>query len=83
LADDLARLLVGPGPSGYGVADVMGAICTAWNGATYENEVSDGANRWVNLPVLAPTLMVTGRVALLNTPGLPIILGPLYVYEAP
>lgn len=80
MADDLVRLLLGPGPAGYGVAQVMGAICTTWNPTTYENQVSDGANRWTNLPVLAPTLMTTGRVALLKTPGLPIILGPLYVY---
>jgi ABC-type polysaccharide transport system permease subunit len=79
-SNDLARLLLGPGPSGYGVSLVMGAICTAWNPTTYENAVSDGANRWTNLPVLAPTLMTTGRVALLSTAGRPIILGPLYVY---
>lgn len=56
----------------------MGAICTAWNPTTYENQVSDGANQWANLPVLRPTLMTTGRVTLISTPGLPIILGPLY-----
>jgi hypothetical protein len=81
LGDELARLLLGPGPSGYGVAQVMGAVCTSWNPVTYQNTVSDGANRWTNLPVLAPTLMTTGRVALLNTAGLPMILGPLFVYE--
>lgn len=80
--NDLARLLLGPGPSGYGVSLVMGAICTAWNPVTYENEVSDGANRWKNLPVSGPAIptMTTGRVWLVNTAGLPIIAGNLYVY---
>lgn len=82
MGDELARLLLGPGPSGYGTAQVMGAICTAWDPVTYANAVSDGANRWTNLPILGSAIptMTTGRVALLNTPGLPIILANLYVY---
>lgn len=77
-ADPLTALLRGPGASGYGVSAVMGAVCTVWNPLTRENEVSDGANKYTNLPCLAPSLMTTGRVLLLNTPGLPIIVGPLY-----
>lgn len=80
--DALARLLLGPGPSGYGAAPVQPAVCTAWNPTTRQNTVTDGAATWTDLPCIAPSLMGTGRVLLLNTPGRPVLLGLLYTPTA-
>lgn len=75
---DLTRLFLGPGPSGYGTSLVMGAMLTAWDAVTYANTVTDGAYTFTDCMVLNPSLLVTGRVALLMTPGGPLILGNTY-----
>lgn len=79
-AEALVKLLVGPGPSGYGVDSLAGAVCTTWNTTTGANTVSDGARRWTNLPFLGPASAGSaGLVLLLMTPGLPVILGRLNI----
>lgn len=74
----LGAHLLGPAPSGYGESLVFGAVCTAWDPVTRENTVTDGAKTYTDLACLAPTLMGTGRVLLINTPGRPVILGLLW-----
>lgn len=77
-ADELSRTFLGPGPGGYGVSTVMGAVLTAWDNVTYANTVSDGAFTFTDCLVLNPSTLVTGRVLLLFTPGGPVILGNTY-----
>lgn len=77
-ADDLSRTFLGSGPAGYGVSDVMGAVMTAWDPATYANTVTDGAYVFTDCLVLHPTQLVLGRVLLMFTPAGPVILGNSY-----
>ena len=79
MSNDLSRTFLGPGPSGFGVSQVMGAVLTAWDPATYANTVTDGAYKYTDCLVLHPSQLVLGRVLLLFTPtGRPVILGNSY-----
>lgn len=76
--DPLADLLLGNDGADYGTDLVRSMVCTAWDPVTRANTVSDGAFTYTNLGCIAPSLMSTGRVAVLQTGGRPIILGPLF-----
>lgn len=78
-AKPMVDLLRGPGPRDYTRSETMGAILTSINQTTGANTVSDGAVRYANLESLVPyAQLVVGRVVLLKTPGLPLILGNVY-----
>lgn len=73
---EVARLMIGG--SGGKVLQVFGGYLLAWDGATYENTVSGGAQQYTNLACIAPTLLAVGPVLLIRTDARPIILGRLY-----
>lgn len=76
MADDLARYLLGA-PDG-GTLSWYAGYLTAWDPVTRENTVSGGAQNFVNLPCINPSLLAVGPVLLLDTPAAPIILGRIY-----
>ena len=87
VSDDLSRTFLGPGPAGYGVSPVMGAVLTVWTypgtGPTdpelYHNVVTDGAYTFTDLLVAcAPADLQLGRVLLLFTSAGPVIIGNTY-----
>ncbi len=79
MSDDLSRTFLGPGPAGYGVSPVMGAVLTVWDyPTTYHCVVTDGAYTYTDCLVLNPSLLQLGRVLLLFTPAGPVILGNTY-----
>lgn len=82
---DLTRLFVGPGPSGYGTDQVMGALLTAWDPVSYQNTVTDGAYTFHDCIVCAgtPPQLVLGRVLLRFTAGGPVIMGNTFQYQPP
>jgi len=90
-ADDLSRTFLGPGPAGYGVSPVMGAVLTEWtypgtgpdDPDLYHNVVTDGAYTFTDCLVLSPSSLVLGRVLLLFTPAGPVILGNSYQKPPP
>jgi hypothetical protein len=78
-AKPLADLLRGSASGDYADAVGYGAILTTVDPTTGANVVTDGAVTHRNLPSLLPYAQLTvGRVLLLETPALPIILGRLY-----
>jgi hypothetical protein len=78
-ADDLSRTFLGPGPAGYGVSTVMGAVLTDWDPLTYANTVTDGAYTFTDCLVCCkPSELAVGRVLIYMTPGGPVILGNTY-----
>ena len=82
MADELSRTFLGPGPGGYGVSPVMGAVLTVWaylvDPLDFHNVVTDGAYTFTDCLVLNPSLLQLGRVLLLFTPAGPVILGNTY-----
>lgn len=78
MSADLSGLLL-PGVRSAGTQLVMPATCTAWDGSTKHSTVVVGTVTYTNLAVVNAAAMATGPVVLLNTPGAPIILGPLTV----
>jgi hypothetical protein len=78
--DDLAAVLLGDGPSGYGTQPIMGMVLEEWNPTTYQCKVSDGAYTFYDCLVLHPSLLVLGRVAVAMTARGPLILGNSYIY---
>lgn len=85
----LSRLLLGPGPAGYGLTPItglMGFVLTSWTAGTFQNEITDGSTvTYKNVPVLNPGaltgLVLPFRVLVAVSPSGPVILGPLYKYE--
>ena len=78
-AKPLADLLRGSGPSNYAEQPGSGAFLVSVDLVTGANVVTDGATRYTNLPSLIPYAQLTvGRVLLMETPALPVILGRLY-----
>lgn len=83
LERDLAAVLLGDGPSGYATSPVMGMECTAWNPATYQVTVTDGAYTFTDCLVLNPSMLILGRVAVVMTAAGPLVLGNSYKYVPP
>jgi hypothetical protein len=78
-AKPLADLLRGSGSGDYADGVGLGAILTTVDPTTGANVVTDGAVTYRNLPSLVPYAQLTvGRVLLLETSALPVILGRLY-----
>lgn len=78
----LARLLLGPGPSGYGTTIVQTMWCEAWDPLTSQATIRDAFTRYTGCAVLSSALatMGTGSVLVLNLEGVrPVILGRLTV----
>ncbi|MHA6626876.1 hypothetical protein ACU61A_15685 [Pseudonocardia sichuanensis] len=81
--DPIARLLLGAGTAGRGVAPFLGALLTAWDPVTYANTVTDGTTTYTNVVVLQPGSLVLGRVLLAFTPAGPVVLGNSYQLPPP
>lgn len=77
MTNELAGLFLAHGP-GAAIPPLMGAVLTAWDGATYANTVVVGSVTYTNLPVLNPAGLAVGNVLLANTAGGPIVLGRIY-----
>jgi hypothetical protein len=74
--EQLARRLR---PSPEGVAPItIAAYLLEWNPVTRESVVTTGAQQFVNLPMISPSLLSIGPVTLLNSPGRPLILGRVF-----
>lgn len=88
MADELSRTFLGPGPAGYGVSLLQGAVVTEWvydaaSPDNYHVVVTDGAYTFTDCLVLTPSLLQLGRVLLAFTPGGPVILGNTYQKPPP
>jgi hypothetical protein len=78
-AKPLADLLRGHGPRDYSEERGHAAFLVSVDLVTGANVVTDGAATYRNLPSLVPYAQLTpGRVLLMETPALPVILGRLY-----
>ena len=82
--DPVARLLLGAGAAGRGVALLQGALLTAWDPATYANTITDGAATYTDVAVCCdPSTLVLGRVLLGFSPAGPVVLGNSYQKPPP
>lgn len=78
-AKPLADLLRGPGPNNYASQTGTGAWLESVDPVTGWNKVTDGSVQYTDLPSLVPYAdLFPGRVLLMETPGLPVILNRLY-----
>lgn len=80
--NELARLLLGPGPSGYGTSIVQTMYCESWDAVNNRAVIRDAFTRYTDCAVLTSGLptMGVGSVAVLNTEGArPLVLGRITV----
>lgn len=81
--DELARLLLSPGPLGAGTRPIMGGVLLTLDltvGPTYGyNTVSVGSTIYTNVPLVGAAALATGPVLLAITDAGPIVLGRLTV----
>lgn len=81
--DDLARVLLGPGPGREGTRPIMGGVLLTLDltaGPTYgRNTVSVGSTIYTNVSLLNAATLTTGLVLLAITDAGPVVLGRLTV----
>lgn len=75
---ELARLLLGPAPSGYGTSIVQTMWCESWDAVNNRAVIRDAFTRYTDCAVLTCSLatMGVGNVLVLNQEGVrPFVLG--------
>lgn len=76
--NELARLLLGPAPSGYATSVVQSMWCESWDAVNNRAVIRDAFTRYTDCAVLTASLatMGVGNVLVLNQEGVrPLILG--------